>query len=208
MPKNALESDIPLLCTLCPKEPRFSDISHLLTHIASKSHLSHRFKLQIRASSEPDAKSKFDKFDEWYLANDLDGLLSTRMAAKDGKKSAKGKRHLKASNTAVSLRMYTYKLQLIELQVKKEEKFVDYVEPSMASTPVFNAPVPRMHVWQTSNAFEPSLNEFEQSPRRTSYATPSNRRMVPNFTRDDTEEAEDNIDPKLDTLWKPESASK
>lgn len=83
------DSSIQLQCALCPKTPQFSDVSHLLTHIASKSHLSHRFKLQIKAQSEPAARQHLDNFDQWYRNNNLDVLLSSRMAAKEQKKSAK-----------------------------------------------------------------------------------------------------------------------
>jgi len=99
----------------------------------------------------------------------------------------------------------------------------------MAATPSFKAPVPRMHIFTTStgnaSVSSASLTEWEPSPRRGAYATPSNRRVVPNFTRDDTEEAESDrlIDPKyaflitqteiyadihirrLDAPWKPDA---
>lgn len=83
------KKSIPLLCMLCPKEPHFSDISHLLTHISSKSHLSHRFKLQIRSQAEPEAREQLDNFETWYSENGLDDLLSDRLATKEHKKMAK-----------------------------------------------------------------------------------------------------------------------
>lgn len=98
------DSSIQLQCTLCPKTPQFSDVSHLLTHISSKSHLSHRFKLQIRAQSEFEAKQQLDNFDHWYRNNNLDVLLSGRLAAKEQKKSAKERKLTKfqPSNNFVS----------------------------------------------------------------------------------------------------------
>jgi hypothetical protein len=105
MPKaRNIDSSIQLQCTLCPKAPQFSDVSHLLTHISSKSHLSHRFKLQIRAQSESGAKHQLDNFDQWYHNNNLDVLLSSRLAAKEQKKSAKERKGAKfqASNNFVS----------------------------------------------------------------------------------------------------------
>jgi hypothetical protein len=96
MPKaRNIDSSIQLQCTLCPKAPQFSDVSHLLTHISSKSHLSHRFKLQIRAQSESGAKHQLDNFDQWYHNNNLDVLLSSRLAAKEQKKSAKERKGAK-----------------------------------------------------------------------------------------------------------------
>jgi hypothetical protein len=85
------DSEIQLRCTLCPKTPQFSDVSHLLTHISSKSHLSHRFKLQIRGQSESTSRQQLDDFDHWYYSNNLDVLLSGRLAAKEQKKAAKGR---------------------------------------------------------------------------------------------------------------------
>lgn len=104
MPK-AKNNDIliRLQCTLCPKTPQFSDVSHLLTHISSKSHLSHRFKLQIRAQSESAARQQLDDFDYWYHSNNLDVLLSGRLAAKEQKLSAKERKgaKLQPSNSFV-----------------------------------------------------------------------------------------------------------
>jgi hypothetical protein len=101
MPKAVKnESSIELNCSLCPKNPTFSDVSHLLTHISSKSHLSHRFKLQIRSSSDLQANDKLDNFDTWYHENGLDTLLADRLAAKDHKKTAKD-RKAKQANTSV-----------------------------------------------------------------------------------------------------------
>lgn len=80
-----------LHCTLCPKNPKFSDVSHLLTHISSKGHLANRFKLQIRSQGEVEARQRLVDFDYWYHTNNLDSLLSDRLAAKEQKKGRKGR---------------------------------------------------------------------------------------------------------------------
>lgn len=80
---------VPLLCSLCPNSPRFSDISHLLTHISSKSHLAHRFNLQIRGPGEPEAQQQLDDFETWYAENGIGDMLSERLAAKDHKNTSK-----------------------------------------------------------------------------------------------------------------------
>lgn len=85
-PKNAA---VPLLCSLCPKNPQFSDISHLLTHISSKGHLSCRFKLQIRCQADPEARSQLDAYDAWYADNCLEELLAERLATKEQKNTLK-----------------------------------------------------------------------------------------------------------------------
>lgn len=72
-----------LLCNICPKRPRFSDVSHLLTHVSSKAHLSHYFKLQVRSHQEPQAGQLLEEYDRWYKVNNLAKLLSDRMASKE-----------------------------------------------------------------------------------------------------------------------------
>ncbi|THC99293.1 hypothetical protein EYZ11_001199 [Aspergillus tanneri] len=81
-----------LLCNICPKRPRFSDVSHLLTHVSSKAHLSHYFKLQVRSHQEPQAVASLDEYDRWYKSNNLAKLLSDRMSSKEvRKKKPQGK---------------------------------------------------------------------------------------------------------------------
>ncbi|KAL4874653.1 hypothetical protein BJY04DRAFT_224820 [Aspergillus karnatakaensis] len=75
-----------LLCNICPKRPKFSDVSHLLTHVASKAHLSHYFKLQVRSHQEPQAETLLDDYNQWYKANNLAKLLSDRMSSKDSRR--------------------------------------------------------------------------------------------------------------------------
>ncbi|PYI20607.1 hypothetical protein BO99DRAFT_456481 [Aspergillus violaceofuscus CBS 115571] len=75
-----------LLCNICPKRPTFSDVSHLLTHVASKAHLSHYFKLQVRSHQEQQAVDLLDEYDRWYKTNNLGRLLSDRMSSKEARK--------------------------------------------------------------------------------------------------------------------------
>ncbi|KAH8884435.1 hypothetical protein GQ53DRAFT_879862 [Thozetella sp. PMI_491] len=82
---------IPLKCILCPRKPGFSDVSHLLTHIASKTHLSHRFKTEVQADSDATARETLGRYEEWYERYGIRTLLASRMAAKDQKKPT-GKR--------------------------------------------------------------------------------------------------------------------
>ena len=71
---------------MCPKDPNFSDVSHLLTHIASKGHLSHYFKVQVRSRSDPDAEQKLRTYDRWYVQYDIERLLSQRMIQKESRR--------------------------------------------------------------------------------------------------------------------------
>lgn len=78
---------VPLHCSICPKKPNFSDVSHLLTHIASKSHLSHYYKVKIRAATDNDARLQVHNYDNWYDHFDVETLMAERLALKDDKKT-------------------------------------------------------------------------------------------------------------------------
>lgn len=106
MPKA--EHNIDLHCSLCAKNPTFSDVSHLLTHISSKSHLAARFKLQIQAQSDITARNKLDHFDFWYRNNNIDALLADRMAAKENKKTKRSRN----SNALVNVSVRTIHLAM------------------------------------------------------------------------------------------------
>lgn len=82
-----LTSSIPLLCNICPRRPNFSDVSHLLTHIASKGHLSHYYKLRVRSSTERSSKELIDAYDQWYRNWNVEKLMAERMRLKDRKKA-------------------------------------------------------------------------------------------------------------------------
>jgi hypothetical protein len=69
-----------LSCSICNKKPRFSDLSHLLTHIASKAHLANYFKLQVKSRHDAEAYQALTDYDRWYQNYGLAKLLSDRMA--------------------------------------------------------------------------------------------------------------------------------
>ena len=79
---------IPLHCNICPKEPDFSDLSHLLTHINSKAHLAHHKNTELRAAlDDATAKAKQNEYQQWYDDHHVQKLLSERLAAKTSKDS-------------------------------------------------------------------------------------------------------------------------
>ena len=80
-------TNIPLLCNICPKDPEFSDVSHLLTHVASKGHLSQHNKAKLRAHQDASLREKLQAYDRWYHRHQIEKLLSERMLAKDSKDS-------------------------------------------------------------------------------------------------------------------------
>lgn len=78
-----------LKCSICPKRPSFSDVSHLLTHVGSKGHLSHLHKLQVRSHQEISAGQELTAYDQWYQQHGLGQMLSERMLQKESKKGNK-----------------------------------------------------------------------------------------------------------------------
>ena len=78
---------IPLLCNICPKKPKFSDVSHLLTHIASKGHLSNYYKVKVRSTHEEDARLTVEAYDQWYADWNVEELMSDRMNQKDKRRT-------------------------------------------------------------------------------------------------------------------------
>ncbi|KAJ4984464.1 hypothetical protein SVAN01_10016 [Stagonosporopsis vannaccii] len=80
-------NNIPLLCTICPKKPNFSDVSHLLTHIASKGHLSHYYKVKVRSTHEDASRHVIDTYDRWYAEWNVEELMSDRMNQKDKRRT-------------------------------------------------------------------------------------------------------------------------
>ncbi|MCJ1408597.1 hypothetical protein MMC19_002672 [Ptychographa xylographoides] len=74
-----------LRCTICPNRPDFSDLSHLLTHVGSKGHLSHYFRAQVRSRQEGSVREQLRIYDLWYEKNQLEKLLAQRMILKESK---------------------------------------------------------------------------------------------------------------------------
>ncbi|KAG0157651.1 hypothetical protein PDIDSM_4836 [Penicillium digitatum] len=80
--------DTILLCSICPGQPQFSDVSHLLTHAASKAHLANHFKLKLR-TDDPNAIELLKQYDDWFDANGFAKQLAARMASKEIRKKRK-----------------------------------------------------------------------------------------------------------------------
>lgn len=80
-------SQILLKCTICPKKPTFSDLSHLLTHVGSKGHLSQLFKLTLR----PDmgARQTLADYNDWYAQHGIGNMLANRQTEKEKKELVK-----------------------------------------------------------------------------------------------------------------------
>lgn len=114
-----------LNCTICPKKPSFSDVSHLLTHIGSKGHLAHLHSLQVRSHQEIAAARNLSAYNQWYGDHGLAALLSERMQQKEQKqanKRAANRRRLVASSKST------------QNDLRKSKQQVDSSERSTYST--------------------------------------------------------------------------
>ncbi|KAF2669720.1 hypothetical protein BT63DRAFT_267650 [Microthyrium microscopicum] len=84
-------ASMPLQCLICPDSKKFSDVSHLLTHIGSKGHLSNYYRKKVRSAAHDDDRADVAAYDQWYNNWDVDKLMAERMSLKDKKKSARDK---------------------------------------------------------------------------------------------------------------------
>lgn len=159
-------ASIPLLCNICPKLRQFSDLSHLLTHVGSKGHLSCYFKLQVRSRQDPIAREQLDAYGQWFAKYEVERLLSERLTLKEAKKE-KGARgyvkHIDSANEqkagplALSHRAGSYVVGE-QLDPKNYAPYLKPENPGFTSTPLLttdaaSAPesqVPRMHLWPTT----------------------------------------------------------
>ena len=76
------QASIPLLCHVCDQKPTFSDLSHLLTHLNSKTHLAKKHQMKLEALSDPDARARLDAFKKWKKQHNIINLLADRYAKK------------------------------------------------------------------------------------------------------------------------------
>jgi hypothetical protein len=95
------ESRIPLVCTICVKQPVFSDISHLLTHIGSKGHLASYYKNKIRSTSDANCRRMIAEYDKWYNDWGLEDLMTERISIKDKKRLRSGAHSKVVSRSSV-----------------------------------------------------------------------------------------------------------
>jgi hypothetical protein len=75
---SAASRPVPLICSICPKNTNFSDVSHLLTHISSKGHLSNMFKLDIARYTDQGAREKLEEYQAWFDEFNIRELLQSR----------------------------------------------------------------------------------------------------------------------------------
>ncbi|MCJ1288875.1 hypothetical protein MMC34_000406 [Xylographa carneopallida] len=156
-----------LHCTICPKRPDFSDLSHLLTHVGSKGHLSHYFKAQVRSRQEQAVREQLLTYDQWYQRNQIERLLSQRMVLKESKgaqnrnrASGNGQsRTNKITNSISTILQHDHKddvvldPQLSQIFPNASVRSPEDPKALSSHSPVANRAyvVPRMQSWAASN---------------------------------------------------------
>lgn len=78
-----------LTCKICTKKPKFSDVSHLLTHVGSKGHLAQLHKLQVKSHQDIGPAIELAEYNQWYQQHGLAQLLSERLQQKEQKQGSK-----------------------------------------------------------------------------------------------------------------------
>jgi len=160
-------ASIPLLCNICPKQRKFSDLSHLLTHVGSKGHLSCYFKLQVRSRQDPAAREQLAAHDQWFHKYEVERLLSERLTLKEAKKVKGGRgyaKHIESANKqnpsplAFSHRAGSYVVVDEQLDPQHSLPYLKSEHPDLATTKLLTTDVastpqehvPRMHLWPTA----------------------------------------------------------
>lgn len=76
-----------LQCIICPKQPAFSDQSHIITHLESKAHVTRLYKLHLRGYDDADATELLNVFGTWFESNNYGQKIRDRAAAKEERKN-------------------------------------------------------------------------------------------------------------------------
>ncbi|KAH7132498.1 hypothetical protein B0J11DRAFT_481865 [Dendryphion nanum] len=196
---------IPLHCNICPRKPNFSDVSHLLTHIASKGHLSNYFKVKVRSNTEEASRRVIETYDRWYAEWNVDDLMSERMSQKDKRRT----RVRPAGKATVprSTRGRAAGGSLLDPRLSEQNHQMIKVEHSATPTPTpYAGPVlrhrsfaPRVHYWpmdsrSTSQSY--TNPDYETS---SEYSEPSARKRSRYTVEDSCAIEDDSVDipPKL-----------
>ncbi|KAL4893318.1 hypothetical protein BDV59DRAFT_201902 [Aspergillus ambiguus] len=126
-----------LLCNICPKRPKFSDVSHLLTHVSSKAHLSHYFKLQVRSHQESEAVFLLEEYDQWYKSNNLAKLLADRMSSKAARKKKSQGRQTTLTKSVLEGKEAQAQIPPMATDPSPQTPFPAYLDPRLTG-PILN----------------------------------------------------------------------
>lgn len=193
-------ASIPLLCNICPKRPEFSDISHLLTHVGSKGHLSHYFKVQVRSRQEPAVRQQLDTYDRWYAKYQIEKLLSQRMVLKESKETkASSKANKRGApgpvSSSISSKRTTRALNRPCPRQSTDDTQVGVIDPQLSQDPFLSQKLPAGsplplgdpqpgELASRHRAYIPQMRHKDSlSPSGTPLLDPCGKDSVPPLTR-------------------------
>ncbi|KHJ30789.1 putative type-2 protein geranylgeranyltransferase subunit beta protein [Erysiphe necator] len=157
--------------------------------MSSKGHLAHRFKLQIRSQGEPEARQRLENFDIWYHANNLDSLLSERLAAKEQKRGTKSRED--------------------PCNISKAKKNLQTGRHCFApENQTFRAPIPRMHQWPSTvdGVREYRINDWQNNVNYDTLSDKNTLQVSPNGEVYDRLESQSNSSSRSTKDLKEKSA--
>ncbi|KAF1945392.1 hypothetical protein EJ02DRAFT_369838 [Clathrospora elynae] len=182
-------NSIPLHCNICPKKPKFSDVSHLLTHIASKGHLSNYYKVKVRSTHEDASRRLIETYDQWYAAWAVEELMSERMNQKDKRRTRAKPAARPASAPKIEAPVPRAVRRaaagnLLDPRLSEQQHPMIKLEQSPSPTPRLTGPVlrnrstfaPHMQYWSTDS--RASSRSYTNPDYETSseYSDPGERR--------------------------------
>ncbi|KAF2175426.1 hypothetical protein K469DRAFT_680056 [Zopfia rhizophila CBS 207.26] len=195
---------IPLHCNICPKKPNFSDVSHLLTHIASKGHLSHYYKVKVRSGSEDASRRLIEAYDQWYAEWNVEDLMSERMNQKDKRRTRARTTGTARTNPAPKVEAVAPRPtrpraalsnlldpRLSEQQLVKIETSVTPTPPPQTGPVLRHRPfAPRMQYWPSESRSTSRSYTNPDYDTSSEYSDPSERKRY-RYTAEDSCAIED-----------------
>lgn len=193
-----------LLCNICPKRPNFSDVSHLLTHVSSKAHLSNYFKLQVRSHQEPHAGELLREYDRWYKANNLAKLLSDRMASKEARKKKSQSKSSKHPTPCHSKRGGEHKPMPLDECPSPHRSLPNFLDPRLSDSYLNAGPMAGNSDTFASSYLISGLPSIldPQTNFRTDYpqpSTPPKGTLAGHWKPESRSDAENEADPHMQT---------
>ncbi|KAF1838645.1 hypothetical protein BDW02DRAFT_488541 [Decorospora gaudefroyi] len=187
-------ANIPLHCNICPKKPNFSDVSHLLTHIASKGHLSNYYKVKVRSTHEEASRRLIETYDHWYAEWAVEELMSERMNQKDKRRTrarpAARPAPAPKSEAPVSRPVRRAAVgNLLDPRLSEQQTLIK-LEQSLSPTPQPTGPVlrnrntfaPHMQYWPTESRASSGSYTNPDYDTSSEYSEPSDRRRPYRYT--------------------------
>ncbi|KAL8790732.1 MAG: hypothetical protein Q9195_006210 [Heterodermia aff. obscurata] len=199
---------IPLLCKVCPKNPHFSDISHLLTHVDSKSHLKYYSNAKIRGRQDQSIRQQFDEYNQWYEENGIERLLSQRIIQKDSRNNHAKARALKeTADKSVKPPRKSRKKRSVLPETPNEVDVKDAIDPRLSQlqqTQAIRQSTEADLISESPPPFDIASLHPQKAAGRPPWSSGHERQTLPDFTNWTEAVAESLESPRLGTTTYPD----